>query len=292
MPEEMLCSFSHVTVNGKQNILLEDFSLSITKKQILALISEDESAELVLKLMAGLCVPDDGKIFYPSMTKQERTRFPKKIQYVPDDLVCYSGLCVNEFLHGISNGDEKFRANAARLLSIFEIDETESLLDMTFGQNRLVSAIQAMMTEPAFLLLNNPCSMLNGKTYRHLLKEIVKLYVEGTTVVFAVRSYEDLVLPCTRYLFLGDGKVKAAYKREQLPRPAKVVTMWGGDPSCLLSEKMRMLVKGQHYFRFLYREQNMQELADRLSRSGCDNFNIEELSMEEELFGDYERWRP
>lgn len=290
MPEEMLCSFSHVAVKGKQNMLLEDFSLSIERKQIIALISEDESAELVLKLMAGLCVPDSGKILYPSMTKQERTRFPKKIQYVPDDLVCYPGLRVNEFLYGMSNGNEEFEANAARLLSVFEIEEKELLLDMTFGQNRLVSVIQAMMAEPALLLLNNPCSMLNKKTYRLLLKEIVKLYANETTVVFAAKRYEDVVLPCRRYLFFEDGKIRAACTRSQLPRPAKVITMWGGDLSRLQSEKMQMLVKGQRYFRFLYRERNMKELASQLSRSGCDNFNIEELSMEEELFGDYERW--
>lgn len=290
MSEDILCSCSHAAVKGEQGNLLEDISLSIRRKEVIALISEDESAGTVLKLMAGLYVPDSGKIVYPGLTKQDLTGFPKKIQYVPDDIVCYAGLSVKEFLHGMSNGNEEIGANMARLLSTFGIDENEALLEMTFEQNRLVSIIQAMMAKPVLLFMNRPYDMLKKKTYQLLLKEIIEQYFEGTAIVIAAQSYEDVVLPCNKYIFFENGKVRAGYDRTQLPQPSKVVTMWGGELSAMLPEKMEMLAQGRQYFRFLYREQNMQELAFRLSKTGCDNFNIEELTMEEELFGNYERW--
>lgn len=290
MAENILCKCSHAAVKGEEGNRIEDISLSVRKKQIIALISEDESGADVLKLMAGLYVPDCGRIVYPGMTKQDRIRFPKKIQYVPDDIVCYAGLSVKEFLHGMANGDEEMEANGARLLSVFEIDEKETLLDMTFEKNRLVSVIQAMMMKPMLLLLNRPYDMMREKTYRLLLKEMIEQYYEGTALVIASQSYENMVLPCHTYLFLENGKVRARYDRNQLPKPSKVVTMWGGELSALLPEKMDMLIQRRNYYRFLYREQNMQELAIRLSKTGCDDFNIEELTMEEELFGNYERW--
>lgn len=290
MPENVLCNCSHVSVMGKQGNLLEDISLSVREKELVALISEDESAGDVLKLIAGLYVPDHGKIACADTVKQDGTGFTRKIQYIPDDIVCYDGLTVKEFLYGMSKQDDELEAEAARLLDVFDVDGTEELLEMTFEQNRLVSIIQAMMAKPVLLLMNRPYDMLRKRTYQLLLKEMIGQYYGGTSIVIAAESFEDLVMPCHKYVYLDGGKVTGIYTRNQLPKVPKVVTMWGGDVSPFLPEKMEMLVRNTQYVRFLYREQDMQELAARLSKTGCDNFNIEEITMEEELFHNYERW--
>lgn len=290
MSENVLFDCSHVFIQGKHDDLLEDISLSVREKELIALISEDDSAGDVLKLMAGLYMPDRGKIVYSDMVKQGRTVFPKKIQYVPDDIVCYDGLTVKEFLRGMSKKDEKIDVETARLLDVFDIDENEALLEMTFEQNRLVSIIQAMMAKPVLLLLDRPYDMLGDKAYKLLLKEMIGQYFEGTAMVIAAEHFKDVVMPCHQYLFLDEGKITAHYTRTQLPRLPKVVTIWGGDISSFQQEKMEILVRKKQYIRFLYRGQDMQELAVRLAKTGCDNFNIEELSMEEEIFQHYERW--
>ncbi len=292
MAEDILWSCSHAAVKGEEGNRIEDISLVLRKKQITALISEDESAGEVLKLIAGLYVPDRGNVDYPCMPEQKGTFVHKRFQYVPDDIVCYDGLNVKEFLHGMANGNEELEEAAKRLVDIFGIDEKEPLLEMTFEQNRLVSMIQAMMAKPLLLLLNRPYDMLRENTYRLLIRELIGQFFDGTALVMAAQSYDNLIMPCHKYLFLESGKIKACYNRDQLPRPSKVVTMWGGDISSLLPEKMEVLVKRRNYFRFLYREQSMRELAIRLSKTGCDNFNIEELTMEEEIFHNYERWLP
>lgn len=290
MSENVLCRCSHVSVRGKKEIILEDFSMTVREKELVALISEDGSAGAVLKLMAGLYMPDHGKIAYPDMAGREKTVFPKKVQYVPDDIVCYAGLSVKEFLHGMTGRDERLAAEAARLLTAFGIDENEALLEMTFEQNRLVSIIQAMMAKPVLLLMDRPYDMLGDKAYKLLLKEMIGQYSEGTAMVIAAEHFEDIVMPCHQYLFLDEGKIASHCNRSQLPRLPKVVTIWGGDISSFQREKMEILVRKKQYIRFLYRETDIKELAVRLAKTGCDNFNIEELSMEEEIFHNYERW--
>lgn len=327
MPDNIICRMEHVSVQGQQNIGLEDVSLNITENHLTALISEDGSAGEVLKVMAGFEEMQSVKVDYSGLKsvwkekgilqKKENTQsgqiaysrlkavtrtgnrtdaeaetrpFWKPIQYVPDDIVCYSGLTVGTFLQGMAGGSRELIKEAARLLSLFNIDTEELLLDMTFEQNRLVSVIQAMMAKPALLLLNRPYDMLTGKTYKALLKEIVALYAQGTTVVLAAEHYDDVVVPAHDYIFFKEGKIIGKFAKNQLPAPAKVVTLWGGSISPMLSEKMTMLTRRKGYCRFLYREQNMKELALRLSITGCKNFNIEELTMEEMLFENYERW--
>lgn len=290
MSENVLCSCSHVSVRGKQENLLEDITLSVREKELTALISEDESAGDVLKLMAGLYVPDHGRVAYPDMDGKDGTGFAKGIQYIPDDIVCYDGLSVREFLHGMAKRDGEAEAEAVRLLDAFGIDEAEALLEMTFGQNRMVSVIQAMMAKPSLLLMNRPYDMLGERMYQLLLKEMIRQYFEGTSIVIAAESFGDVVMPCNQYVYLEKGRVKASYSRTQLPRLSKVVTMRGGEISAFQPEKLEILVRRKQYVRFLYREPDMQELAARLGRAGCDDFTVEELSMEEELSCDYERW--
>ncbi|MDE6433403.1 MAG: ATP-binding cassette domain-containing protein [Lachnospiraceae bacterium] len=290
MSKEVLCRCSQVTVKGQQNVLLNDISLQIKKEQITALISEDDSAGEILKLIAGLYQPDKGQITYPGMKKEEVAAYPKRIQYVPDDIICYPDLTVWDFIHGIANGSEQMEATAEKLLSLFGINANEQLLEMTFGDNRLVSIIQAVMAQPALLLLDRPYDMLEREDYRRILKEIVNLYSRGSGIVIAAQSYKEVVIPCHEYIFLENGKIAGQYNRDQLPLPAKVVTLWGGSIASFMREKMEILSRNKECFRFLYRESDMKELGIRIGMSGCRNFNVEELTMEEELFENYERW--
>ncbi|MDE6760086.1 MAG: hypothetical protein K2J90_05310 [Lachnospiraceae bacterium] len=327
MSDNIICRMEHVTVKEQQNIGLHDVSLHITENHLTALISEDGSAGEVLKVIAGLQKIQSGKADYPGLksvwmkkgvhpaeentqsgkiaysrlkavtrtgkepdVEKETKPFLKPIQYVPDDIVRYSGLTVEAFLQGVAGGSQELINEAVRLLSLFNIDVRDLLLEMTIEQNRLVSVIQAMMAKPALLLLNRPYDMLTERTFKVLLKEVVALYAQGGTVVLAAEHYDDVVLPAHDYIFLKEGKVIGRFAKNQLPVPAKVVTLWGGSISPMLSEKMTMLTRRKGYCRFLYEEQNMKELALRLSITGCKNFNIEELTMEEMLFKDYERW--
>lgn len=327
MPDNIICRMNHVAVSEQPNIELEDISLNIIENHLTALISEDGSAGRILEVMAGLKEVQLGKLDYPGLKsiwmkkgihpeegstqsgqvaysrlkavtrtesrieEEENTgTFFKPIQYVPDDIVCYSGLTVGTFLQGMAGGSQELTREAVRLLSLFNIDADEQLLEMTFEQNRLVSVIQAMMAKPALLLLNRPYNMLKERTYKLLLKEIVDSYAKGATVVLAAEHYDDVVLPVHEYVFIKEGKIIGKFARNQLPVPAKVVTLWGGSISPMLSEKMTMLTRRKGYCRFLYNEQNMKELALRISITGCRNFNIEELTMEEMLFENYERW--
>ena len=71
--------------------------------------------------------------------------------------------------------------------------------------------------------------MLGKRAYLLLWREILALQKTGTTVVFTAEAYEDIVVPCDRYIFFrGDGTYKK-YGRKELPRPAKVITIEGGN---------------------------------------------------------------
>lgn len=294
MEKESLCLCEHAAYAAQGDINIEDFNLEIGRKKIIAIVSEDQSGTTVLQLIAGLKALTGGKISFPGRGDAKRKESLPAVQYVPDDIVCYDRISVADFLKGMSRHLPQALEEADRLLGMFEITPKEKLLDMTFEQNRLVGIIQALMGTPELLLLDRPYDMLRPETYRELLGEITSRCEKGAGIVLAASEYSDISIPCNEYIFMQEGKIRKKLARKELPRPAKVITMWGGSLKGMDESKLELLYKDKSdgCCRFLYREYNMKRLAESLSKSGCKNFNVGELSMEEEIFADYAGWMP
>ncbi len=290
MATNLLCACSHASAKKGKKIILTDISLDARKGQGIALISKDGSAACVLRLIAGLLTPFRGEISYPALSRKDRSDFPKKLQYVPDHIVQYYNLTAAEFLIGMSKKRSAWMEEANRLISLFEIPASRQLLNMTYEENRLVSIIQAMMADPALLLLDRPWHMLEPPARRILAKELSELQDDGAGLILSSESYSDVRLPCSRYMFLQGGKIIADYARQELPVPAKVITLQGGSPPPMHAGETELLDQKGASLRFLYHSRNMQKLSYLIYKTKCQDFSVEELSMEEALFEDYDGW--
>lgn len=293
MPGKTICDLENIEVRMGEHILLNKFNLKIDEPTILSVISEDESASTLLQIIAGLINADKGKVKYPSWNVYGKTDLAQWVQYVPDDIVCYRDMKVKQFLHGIalSESDREMEKQGLKLCRFFGIDPKEKLLDLTFEQNRLVAMIQAIVMKPRLLLLDRPYDLISKKQYADLLRMLVKLRNVGMSIIIAADSYRDIIMPSDRYLFIKEGKIVANYGRKELPRPAKVVTMDGGSLSSMKNSLMTVLYQTPLRSCFLYREQNAEDLMARLYKSGCKNFSVDALTIEEEVFKNYERWK-
>ena len=291
MGSEYLCTLSNVNVSVNGERVLENIQYNIRQGVIETFISQDNSAGKLLQTIGGFLMADEGEMEYP-MYSPGKKDLSKWLQYVPDDIVCYSDMKVKEFLQGVAMavGHEDAIETAARLCGLFEIDVEENLLDMTFEKNRLVAMVQAFMAKPKLLLLDRPYDMIGTQRYALLLKELVKLKASGTTVLIAAEAYDKVKIPCNQYIFLKNGSVYAQYNIRELPTLSKVVLLENGNPAVFKHDRMKVLYRTKKSWCFLYKEESVAELVLKVYQSGCTNFTVNELSMEEEVYGEYERW--
>jgi molybdate transport system ATP-binding protein len=87
------------------------------------------------------------------------------------------------------------RKAARRWLKFFGI---EQLLErgprqVSYGQMRLALLARAMVNDPELLLLDEPCSGLDGDVREEVLALIERLARQGTQIVMAVHDVEDIV---------------------------------------------------------------------------------------------------
>lgn len=267
--------------------------LQIRDKRIIGWISADDSAGNLMQSLVGLCVQAENDDIYNRVVKSYPNIRKMALQYVPDDIICYSDLTVEQFLHGIAMAQaepDKAETESLRLTQLFDINREEELLNMTFEQNRLVAMIQSLIAEPEMLLLNQPHDMIGEKRYHQLLTEFARFYKQGGHIMIAAHAYEEIYFPCEEYIYLRSGEVVADFLRNQLIKPAKMITMTGGNLAWMVQDKMTILQEKANQVQFIYRETNMQELAVRLCKTGCKDFVVEDITREELIFENFERW--
>ena len=275
MEENIECSLSVNWLETDGNIVQKD--ITIRKRSRVALISRDVSASEVLQQMA----------------QKESHSNNQRVVLVPDDIVCYTNLTVGQFLHGMAmagRNSTQVEQRAIAYLEYFAINASELLLNLTFEQNRLVALIQAMMYDPSVCLLDQPYDMIGDKTYRKLCTQGAFQYLSGNSVVIAASAYHKIGVSCNEYYFMEDGNVIAYYTRRELPRLPKVVTLMQGNIEPMKEGMLKVLAEERGRITFLYQAADSKELLLRIGETGCREFLVEEVSMEEYILEDYARW--
>jgi molybdate transport system ATP-binding protein len=87
------------------------------------------------------------------------------------------------------------RRSARRWLEFFGIAELRDRgpRSVSYGQMRLALLARAMVNSPELLLLDEPCTGLDGDMRAQVLDEIERLARSGTQIVMAVHDAEDIV---------------------------------------------------------------------------------------------------
>jgi molybdate transport system ATP-binding protein len=99
------------------------------------------------------------------------------------------------------------RRSARRWLEYFDIAELRERgpRSVSYGQMRLALFARAMANEPELLLLDEPCTGLDGDVRERVLHEIERLARNGTQIVMAVHDADDIVPAVKKVLSIKRG---------------------------------------------------------------------------------------
>jgi len=78
---------------------------------------------------------------------------------------------------------------------------------VSYGQMRIALLARAMINDPELLLLDEPCTGLDGDTRKHILTLLEGIARDGTQLVMAVHDAEDIVPATARVLRIEKGKI-------------------------------------------------------------------------------------
>lgn len=99
------------------------------------------------------------------------------------------------------------RKAAAKWLEFFGIERLRQRgpRQVSYGQMRLALIARAMINDPELLLLDEPCTGLDGDVREHVLDVLEQLAQSGTQIVMAVHDPEDIIPSVRNVLRIGKG---------------------------------------------------------------------------------------
>lgn len=204
-------SFSNVTKRFGDFVAVEDLSFALPRGSVTGFLGPNGAGKTTsLRMMLGILSPDAGLVsmFGESTVKHARNR----IGYLPEERGLYrrmrsiDAIVYVASLKGVQRAEAKKRAEQLleRLgLSAFARVRIQGL---SKGMSQKIQIISCLVSQPEFLILDEPFSGLDPVNQGDLETLISELAAGGTTILFSTHTMEHAERLCDRLIIINRGR--------------------------------------------------------------------------------------
>ena len=219
----------HLSVWYGQAQALFDVSLHVGAGELVVLQGLNGAGKsTLLQAVLGLSPRAVGKVSYKNMSVEgwpSHRRAQAGLGYVAEDRRLFGGLTVRENLHIAARGDVP--ALEARALALFPalagmLERNAS--QMSGGEQQMLAIARTLMTNPAFLLLDEPCEGIAPVLVESIRDALLALKSEGVPMLVAEQN-RILADRADRVVTLVAGQVASVSERSaEVPGTGAVAT--------------------------------------------------------------------
>jgi ABC-type multidrug transport system ATPase subunit len=180
--DRVLISLNTISKYFGRKLILKDIDLEITSQNAIALLGPNGSGKsTLLKIIAGLAKISSGAIDYTPQLKIAYIpeNFPK-IDLTPAEFIKALGL-----IGGLT--PEQVSTSMTELLQAFQMDDMRDvpIKHLSKGTIQKVAVIQALLTTPDVLLLDEPLSGQDIQSQQLFIQMVQKLHQQGVATVMS-----------------------------------------------------------------------------------------------------------
>jgi len=223
--------FETVGFNYGKKQVLKDISFALHANKTLALVGESGSGKTsLMNLMAGLALPDEGKIYIngQSVRQIDRRSFQRRIGYITQEPVIFSDTIFNNVTFWDKpTAENKLRFyEALRKAAVYDFvmaleEQEESPLGsngimVSGGQKQRISIARELYKDVDILLMDEATSALDSKTEKAIQENIEALKGQYTIVIIAHRL--STVKNADGIMLLKQGRIDQIGRFEEMLR--------------------------------------------------------------------------
>lgn len=174
--------------------ILNDMTTTLSPGHIYGLLGlNGEGKTTLLKLIAGLIFPKTGNILVGGIpTAHRSSRFFAQIYMLPDHPVA-PNLKIKEFICIYSPFYKNFSIDFFNTaLKELNVDATERIKSLSFGQQKKFHLAFALATNTKFLLLDEPTNGLDIPSKSIVRKLLAKTITEEKTIIISTHLVKDI----------------------------------------------------------------------------------------------------
>jgi ABC-type multidrug transport system ATPase subunit len=236
---EPLIELRGVSFAAQDNRIVGDVSLKFAEGKAAALAGPAGGGKsTVLKLAAGLLVPDRGEALYrgqniAAFNRRQNLSFRRETAVVFQDSALWANQTLYQILElplnihcprmSVKERDRRIREAAAEAGYRRNLEVRPGLLSA--GEQKLIGFARAMICRPTLLFLDEWTESLDDGAARHLVDLVRRFKSEGNTLVFISHDFELIRELSDNVIVVSGGKVSANISQAELARNGKIADL-------------------------------------------------------------------
>jgi sulfate transport system ATP-binding protein len=207
---------------------LNDVSLDIEPGELVALLGPSGSGKTtLLRVIAGLEVPDSGRILFNGQDSTDKRVQEREVGFVFQHYALFRHMTIFENVafglrvrpRAQRPSEDAIRDKVQSLLKLVQLDWLAARYphQLSGGQRQRIALARALAIEPKVLLLDEPFGALDAKVRRELRRWLRRLHDEiHLTSVFVTHDQEEALEVADRVVVVNRGRI------EQVGAPGEV----------------------------------------------------------------------
>jgi ABC-type transporter Mla maintaining outer membrane lipid asymmetry ATPase subunit MlaF len=231
-----MIELNNVSFSALEGIIVEDISVEFETGKTTAIVGPSGGGKsTVLKLAAGILVPDQGEILFKgknvaAMNRSENLEFRRKGAFVFQD----SALWANQNLYQIlelplkihypemNKKDRAKKIKAVTELVGYRKDLGIRPARLSMGEQKLIAFARAMLCDPNLLFLDEWTESLDENGADRLINIVKRKQSEGATVIFVSHDMRIIMDLADIVVVVDDGKISVKTPKEKITSDLKL----------------------------------------------------------------------
>lgn len=244
MTTSNVIEFQSVKKYYNDNLVLDDFNLSINKGEFLTIIGSSGCGKTtVLKMINGLLQPDSGNIYVngDNISSINQIELRRKIGYVIQEVGLFPNMSVEKNIGYVpslskSKNKKEILNIVKELIGVVGLDENMLIRypsELSGGQRQRVGIARALAAKPEILLMDEPFGAVDEITRKLLQDAILKIHKSmNVTIVFITHDIKEALKLGTKVVVMDKGKILQYASPKQIiekPKNEFVKTLVGSN---------------------------------------------------------------
>lgn len=215
---------------------VRDVSFSIDRGEIVGLLGHNGAGKTtIMKMLTGFLEPSAGEIRIDGLDiAEQRREVQRRIGYLPENCPLYPEMTVLDALdhqaalRGIAPAQ---RATAIRRA----IERTElgakaraTIATLSRGYRQRLGVAQAILHEPAILILDEPTNGLDPAQIQHM-RALVRELARESTLIISTHILQEVEAVCSRVLIMRAGTLALDSRLTELGRATRLLVLIDQD---------------------------------------------------------------
>jgi len=220
---------------------VDNISFKVNTGEVLGFLGPNGAGKTTtMKAITTFLLPDNGKISVGNLSIYDDSEEIKKhIGYLPENNPLYENMPVLDYLHFVANieGVEKSKIldKVREVVDIcgIESEKYKKINELSKGFKQRVGLAQALIHDPAVLILDEPTTGLDPNQIIEI-RQLIKKIGREKTVILSSHILAEVEATCDRIMIINKGKIVADGTSHDLRKQAQgkeilKVTIEDGD---------------------------------------------------------------